>query len=520
MIKKMFFIILTAIFLLSSAAACQKQTNSNTGTPKPIDPLKDKKTSLHDNIIKGNYIQEDDPEAIGKEWIKMWLDSVYADFGVNNVKIDYECSAIFDQFSHSLGIQPYQYSVEFTSEKEIIGAVKGDDEKSRLKVLAIAVLDSGRLTLSGFLGPEEFDEYAAGEKIYNVVAEDPRYSSKLKPFPSTSLPKEFSQIDMSLVSPSNNFATMKALSGNIIAAIYNMQIDTSGSQVLGVDLFNLENKKMFKALELGEYNQQGTWIEGDKLVIRGQKINSNSETVFSIGSDGTMTFQEYPEGMKNTLYSPDKSKYAYTEKGSIYLVDTKNSSSPRLLLKGNYTEDTDVLQYYPFSWLDNTRLIYEISGWEWSCGCGIFDIENGTDTFFEQAGSNSQPYMLINSKLYTITGAAGENFDPGVMDLNNKNYPWRKVFKDRSFIENNYFEGYALSPDGSKVALLKGAQNPYEKNVLYICSAEDGTMLKSYGFVSGFSSPQYMDYLEDGRILIYSQRYAYNPGYIYIVNTN
>lgn len=509
---------MSAAFLFSVPAACQKEAPTAAEPVKIIGPLEKQKAALHEMIIKNNYTMADDPETIGAEWVNMWLDNIYSDYGVSDVKIEYTTGALFDELSDSFEIKPYQYSVQFSSQKQIPGAEKGSDGKNTLKVLVITLIENRKVVLSGFLGPEEFQEYDAAEKIYDAVAKDSRYSSKLKPFPKAVLPEEFEQIDIGLITKSNNYTAMEALPDGVFAAISAAQIDNNGRQLLSVSLFNLEDKKASKNLELGEYLLNGSWVDKDKLVIRTGKLNSRMEEIFYIEKDGTMTSEKYPEGMVNKLYSPDRNKYAYSEKGNIYTADVNNSSEPKLLIKGKDTEDTNAIHYYPFFWIDNSTLIYGISGYEWSYGCGMVNIETGKDTFFEQAGRFAQPYAVIKGKLYTIIGSAGAVFDPGVLDLKDPKYPWRKVFKDISFMENTYTEGYAFSPDGAKIALLQTTFNVNEKNTLYICSAEDGSILKSYDFTAGYNMPQYLNYLDDGRIVISSQRYAYNPVYMYIVN--
>lgn len=518
-IKLIIAIAIVFIGILLALALFEKGIPSNADPSKNIDPLAKQKASLHELIIKNSYTMTDDPEAIGREWVKMWLDNTYSDYGVSDVKIEYKSGGVFSELSDSFELRAYKYSVQLSSQKPIQGAEKSSDGKDTLKVLAVVLLKSGNVTLSGFLGPEEFDEYDAGEKIYNTAANDPRYSSKLKPFPAANIPENFEEIDIRLITPNHYFYGLKQeLPNGIIADIYDVPIANTERRIINVSLFDLSSKKNYKNLELGEYILLRSWIEGDKLVIRVQKPDSAFEKVFYIDSAGNMTSEEYPDGTKNGVYSPDKSKYAYMDNNNIYVADVKGSNEPKLMIKGNVTEDIEAsISYYPFAWIDNSTLIYGSNGYEWSNGCGLIDVENGRNTYFEQAGRNASPYTLLNGKLYTLIGEAGAPFDPGVIDLKDPEYSFKKIFKNRDFIEKTYAEGYDFSPDGTKIALLKTSYDPYGKNVLYICSSEDGSILKSYEFVSGYNRLQNLDYLYDGRIAIYPGRYVYSPGYMYIV---
>lgn len=519
--KKIVIVMITAIFLFSITAACQKEPAKTTDPKEPVkavDPLEKQKSALHEEIIKNNYTLSDACNTIGTEWVGMWLDKIYPDYGVSDTKIEYKTGAVFSELLESSEIRAYQYSVQFSSQKPIPGAEKSPDGKDILKVLTVMLMENNQVTLSGFLGPEEFQEYDAAEKIYDVVSKDPRYSSKLKAFPKAVLPEEFEQIDMGVIAPDSSHIEMKALPDGLFAGIYATQVDNAGGQKLSVSLFDSKGKKVLKNIELGEYQMLGSWVDEDKLFVRAQKINTSSEEIYNISKDGTMTSEKCLDGISNKLYSPDKSKYAYSDRRSLYVADTKGSSNPKLLIKGKDTDTPNVEHYYPFSWIDDSKLIYGVSGYEWSIGCGMINTENGKNTFFEQAGSNAQPYKVINGKLYTIVGDAGAYFDPGVLDLKDPKYPWRKVFKDSSFIKNTNAEGYVFSPDGTKLVLLKTTMDPYEKNTLYICSTKDGSLLKSYEFQTGYNRPQYLEYMDDGRIAIYSERYVYNPVYMYIVN--
>lgn len=520
--KKIILIFIAVVLLFAIPVSCEKKAPEVVEAVEPvenIDPLKKQKSSLHEKILTENYVLEDNPDIIGSNWAKLWINSIYSDYGVSDVKVEYKYGANFGEISDSFEIRAYQYSVQFSSQKPVPGAEKTSDGEDILQVLVVGLQENGRIVLSGFLGPEEFEEYDAAERIYNVVSKDSRHSSKLKPFPKAMLPEEIEQVDVGSIIQRDNYTLIKALQDGIFAAIWGEQVGDIGNQKYNVSLFELESRKMYKNLELGEYSLNNSLVEKDRLVVRLNKYNSWSETIFYIEKDGSMTSEENPEGMYNKLYSPDKSKYAYSENGSLYVVSV-GESMERLLLKGKDTNGEDAIHYYPFSWMDNTNLIYGISAYESSYGCGMINTETGKDTFFEQAGRYAMPSTIINGKLYTIIGAAGEPFDPGVLDLNAPEYPWRKVFKDRSFIENTYGEGYAFSPDGTKIALLKTTFRAGDKNTLFICSAEDGSILKSYEFKTGYSIPQNLDYLEDGSIAIYAGRYVYSPVYMYIVNPN
>lgn len=523
--KKVMPLILIFIIISSIFSGCNKQNTTVTEPVKTIDPMEQKKTELQKKILEGNYTADLESERSLQEWIRMWIDNIYSDYGITDIRIEYLSSATFSQFSSSFEIRPALYSVQFSSQSPIPGTKKNPDGLNALKVFVVSVMEGSKLVLSGFLESSEFNEYddANIRSVYDVVSKDPRYSQSLKPFPTTSLPKEFTQLDMNSIAEGKNIVEMIALSNDIFAVICSSPIEGTMLSEISVLLYDSLNKKTSEAMEIGKYNYVDSWAEKGRLVIKTQKPDDVTESdVYYIDSVGSISSEKGSIETGNKLYSPDGRRYAYSDKGSIYAVEINNSNKPKLLLKGNPTDEVEgSYSYYPFGWTDDSTLIYGIMGYEWSYGCGMVDVTTGKDTFFEQAGRFAQPYSLADGKLFTIVGTAGEPFDPGVLDLKDSSYPWRKVFKDKSFIQaantENYSLGYAFSPDGTKIALLKTSYDPYDKNILYICSAEDGSIQKSYEFKSGFSLPQSMEFLGDGRIAIYSQRYAYGAVYNYIV---
>jgi hypothetical protein len=69
------------------------------------------------------------------------------------------------------------------------------------------------------------------------------------------------------------------------------------------------------------------------------------------------------ERKHSMLYSPDGSRYAYSDFGVFYVMD-KNTGKQKLLVSGNDSQGEDREYCYPFEWADNSWLIYGIGGYE------------------------------------------------------------------------------------------------------------------------------------------------------------
>jgi hypothetical protein len=111
----------------------------------------------------------------------------------------------------------------------------------------------------------------------------------------------------------------------------------------------------------------------------------------------------------------------------------------------------------------------------------------------------------------------GAPYDPYIIDLTNPEFPARQVFADPDFRQEIESAGSALSPDGSKIALLVRPDPDREKFVLYLCSTADGSVLKEFKFETVFNSAQYLEFIEDDQLAVLSQEYTMSPEYLYLV---
>lgn len=150
-------------------------------------------------------------------------------------------------------------------------------------------------------------------------------------------------------------------------------------------------------------------------------------------SDGTDEFDWYSRGL-SAAYSPDGKTAAIASDDSehhdggvdIYHADGRVE---RILdtVHLNYVtvnDINDVIGYNPVAFLDDTHLVYRISGWEWSYGFGIYNIETGENVkstknyrvlgvhdgavyaAYENDGRND--YGISKMELWKITPDGGE----------------------------------------------------------------------------------------------------------------
>lgn len=528
--KRLICIILTLMLCLTIFSGCQGENTESGGDNKTVvsgvtavssNEASDTKSTpqkpdLSDIIINGNYTTTGDPQYTASDWVRMWLDDACAESSITDADIEFQSSAVYYDFSDNFQLSPMLYNIR--SEKPVPGAEVQPDGTYALNVLVVTVVENDKTTLSGFAAPYDASNGNAKQEVYDVASKDPRYSSRLAPYQNSDLPEGFTQLDMELVSGGRNAIGpyTKILPGEIIATVCS-KTTGEGSYSYGVSLFDLVDRRPCGYVDIGEYSINSIKVSEGKLVVTAIGNDWSSLWKFYIDSKGNMITEKLTEDMDNALYSPDGKRYAYSSKGSLYAADVKDNI-PKLLAEGNATENTDTMVYYPYAWADNSRLVYSIGGYEWSNGCGIIDVTDGKDTSFKNIYPNAAPCALVNGKLYIMEGVLDAYFDPWVVDLEDPQYPYKKVFKSMDFTVSTTMDSYVFSPDGTKIAVLKPEYEKDQKNVLYICSAKDGSILKSYEFKTPTCRPCYLDFFEDGRIAIYSEECALCPCYMYMVD--
>lgn len=132
----------------------------------------------------------------------------------------------------------------------------------------------------------------------------------------------------------------------------------------------------------------------DGCVLRGYDYASDRTAAWRVTADGTnltVTPTE-DDGLTRTQYiaSPDGKYTAYTVtdesvSGGIML---ESADGAVMILKNSiYGIDVDnishVRGYTPVGFLDSERLVYNITGWEWAVGYGIYNAKTGENKRFE-----------------------------------------------------------------------------------------------------------------------------------------
>jgi hypothetical protein len=524
------------------------------------------KSDFREMILSSSYSGEfSEREEKGEQWANMWLEHTYGDYGIKDASIEYLSGAHFNEFSNKVDICPNRYLITFLTNKPVDNLEKTEEGNYEIEVLVAIIYDKvdKKIVLSGFLEPGEFSEYDALPVIYDLISKDHRFASYLDPFPEVKLPKEFLHINVNRmfeISEGQYIISTHTMPGGIVAAVCgsvvpaelkdetenevremsNDKDETEDKSVdestdenvnefgnewkyhLNVVFYGINTVPLVKNVEIGEYLYPEVEFFDGKIVIKTQKSRASDVELIYVDKDGNTSIEKYSQEKNHILYSPDKSKYAYTINASLYVADA-SSDTGELMIEGIDFDienpRTDIKSYYPYAWMDESRLIYGIGGYEWYYGFGILDVTTGKNIYLNETEEYTFPIAYKNGKLYLATGHYGVLFDPIVIDLKDPDYRSSKVFNNREFVEKLMDARYAFSPDGTKITILKTSYDPYKTNILYIYSIGDGngSLLKTYEFSTAFNRPQYLDFFENNKIAIYSEQYAYSAKYMYIV---
>ncbi|MDR3313558.1 MAG: hypothetical protein LBS96_03770 [Oscillospiraceae bacterium] len=83
----------------------------------------------------------------------------------------------------------------------------------------------------------------------------------------------------------------------------------------------------------------------------------------------------------------------------LYLYNQKTGEE-KFLLAGNETYGENGTAPYFWSWIDDTRFLYGMNGWEWTAGCGVFDVQFMKNMPLQYA--EATPLLVYDQYLYSV----------------------------------------------------------------------------------------------------------------------
>jgi len=223
-------------------------------------------------------------------------------------------------------------------------------------------------------------------------------------------------------------------------------------------------------------------IEVKKIDLSLPENQSYKDTIgdYFIEPDGQMT--QHPLGQNFILQEGE----------SLWLSDG-DAKEKRLLLEGIPHQDGVPVEnakgYYFVKSIDENRFIYKCAGYEWSNGCGIYDVTTEQNHPFENDDTNFD-YLGINGNLvYCVPANQNrahwiDNLD--ILEVNSDDYSTRlqEISLRPLKIAYQYFHEYKISPDCKTFAVSSYSN---DENGIRIASVDfydvsDGRVIDNCSF--------------------------------------
>ncbi len=273
----------------------------------------------------------------------------------------------------------------------------------------------------------------------------------------------------------------------------------------------------------------------------------------AITPDGTVIISTMPEGL--TVMPGGKTAVREAD-GSLYAVDLKTGKE-ELLIQGvpQMTRDSDGASYetfrnyvpcrddigydgkdaggYPLSmtfpidedtyygndiWLwrdfyvykplDEYRFVYEVSGWEWGAGFGIYDLKTRTDHRITGRGDF---YGMAGNTLYGSALMA----DADTLETSPLPKSVQEQLYEAYAMENGVVD-YDISPDGRLLALTGMKSRRSDASTVTITDILTGDIIKTYDIYNPFAYESSVSFYGDTRFMLFFQPEEHGSAYIYL----
>lgn len=531
--KKIIAILLILVF---SLAACKggktpadKKGNMQGGT----ESSNTTDTLVTDKEADFSYIKNDS-ERLAMQWVY----DRYKEYNVSNI-------IIRTNYDVTKGISNYhapdviikdgdaiikEWDITFKAENNIAGLIRQSDNTYKVVITQILVSKAGNVeVVDCYIKNADVSEYNL-EMLYNSIKKDGRFASDLLEFPKNELPKEIKAINIREVCGIDYSYDEVPLNEQIIALVGRGKTDRTYvaqdnstryyykyvvylyNHVTGEKNVVTEiNDCVLQTASVKEHNLKLTFKMNNKEVYKHLTINPQGEIVDS--REEVISYEVNYESSKT--YSPSGKYCAFINDVGMYCQNVETGEE-KLLIKHFRSEENEGLSnrgYHPYKFLDENRLIYTCSGYEWSNGFGIYNVETGTDKFIEGTMAG-YPIGVLGENIFFVVNDDYDPYGVKVVQINN-NYKIRTVMDSTDKAIRGYF-AYRVSEDCTLLAVLT-----YLGNKTYEISSYDLATykkIKTYTMSSGLMSVQYIDFLDNGKILLTGERHALCDKYMFVLD--
>ncbi len=165
--------------------------------------------------------------------------------------------------------------------------------------------------------------------------------------------------------------------------------------------------------------------------------------------------------------------------------------------------------FYVYKPLDEYRFVYQVFGWEWGAGYGIYDLKTRTDHRITGRG------YLCGMTGNTLYGSAL------MTDVNNlESSPLPKTVQEQLETANamECDVDYDISLDGRLLALTGMKSERSDGSTVTITDIQTGNIIKSYDIYNPFALESSVTFYGDTRFMLFFLPREHGSAYIYLFN--
>ena len=297
------------------------------------------------------------------------------------------------------------------------------------------------------------------------------------------------------------------------------------------------------------YNPEQGFDDGVFYLLMAPLDTDNYNDLFflvkaTVAPDGTVIFDTVPEGL--TVMPGGKTAAREAADRSLYAVDLKTNKE-ELLIQGvapmtrdsqgasyetflkyvpcpddegydtltfpideeTYYENDMLLwrDFYVYKPLDEYRFVYQVFGWEWGAGYGIYDLKTRTDHRITGRGylCGMAGNTLYGSALRTDADTlASSPLPPSVQEqLETANAMGSDV-------------DYDISKDGRLLALAGMKSERSDTSTVTITDIQTGNIIKTYEIYNPFAVESSVSFYGDTRCMLFFWPMEHGSAYIYL----
>ena len=291
---------------------------------------------------------------------------------------------------------------------------------------------------------------------------------------------------------------------NTVKDIVLMYVDKSNMEVIK-SFVAAENVKSDKFCGLRIFGDNIVVKLNDKLIIVDKDLNSKKEKSISIPYKGN------PHGLD---VSSDLKRFVFSDDEGLKLMDSENHSV-KLLIKSAKENapsgEIPSVHLYPHFAADETKIVSTMSGYEWTNGIIVYDIQSGTMKKVIDSGDSTTYGVYWDSGILDVNG-----YERGTGKIKTFYLNFKTVAVTEIPIKNtgntDFIRGGSMCYTGKNYAAFVTCKLDYEDeaNSIYYISRLNLKTLELEPEIISVKAAQVciLGVTEDGQIIFY---YNYNP---------